>query len=71
MDHYKQITELISEIEQIESEINKKKRFTNDEKQEKEAALPPSSRPQQLKLSEFQSNDKDIPQYLEKCRNQS
>jgi hypothetical protein len=52
--HYKQLTEFISEVEQIESEINKREDSQMKKNKKKEAALPPSpDRPRQLKLSEF------------------
>jgi hypothetical protein len=49
--HYKDLTEIISEVEQIEAKVNNSKQRVMIKEEEKD--LTPSPRPRQLKLSEF------------------
>jgi hypothetical protein len=49
--HYKELTEIISEVEQIETKLNNSKQRVMIKEEEKD--LTPSPRPRQLKLSEL------------------
>jgi hypothetical protein len=49
--HYKELTEIISEVEQIEAKVNNSKQRVMIQEEEKD--LTPSPRPRQLKLSEL------------------
>jgi hypothetical protein len=49
--HYKELTEIISEVEQIEAKVNNSKQRVMIKEEEKD--LTPSPRPRQLKLSEL------------------
>jgi hypothetical protein len=50
-NHYKELTEIISEVEQIEAKVNNSKQRVMIKEEEKD--LTPSPRPRQLKLSEL------------------
>jgi hypothetical protein len=49
--HYKELTEIISDVEQIEAKVNNSKQRVMIKEEEKD--LTPSPRPRQLKLSEL------------------
>jgi hypothetical protein len=49
--HYKELTEIISEVEQIDAKVNNSKQRVMIKEEEKD--LTPSPRPRQLKLSEL------------------